>query len=211
MTRSRCAPASLSDRGDSVLVGSTPPLRHRRDRFVPRRTLYTACLCPTRCSSTRSRSTWSSNIRRSGGGPTTGTASCGTCSCRWGRRACSRGSCLAGRSSRINSQTNYIQVYILAPGVDAEHPEKYEHVERDGQRDQREDHPAVGANSEESRVVDAVVDLQLLRGAGQYLVGRLGARRERRELVASSPWKLEDQCSRLTTDCRTTKSRSQRA
>ncbi len=49
----------------------------------------------------------------------------------------------------INSQTNYIQVYILAPGVDAEHPEEYEHVERDGQRDQREDHPTVGANSEQ--------------------------------------------------------------
>ena len=133
------------------------------------------------CSSTRSRSTWSSNIRRSGGGPTTGTASCGTCSSRSGRRACSRGSCLAGRSSRI-SRINYIQVYILAPGVDAEHPEKYEHVERDGQRDQREDHPAVGANSEESRVVDAVVDLQLFGSTRENLVGRLGARRERREL-----------------------------
>ena len=102
-------------------------------------------------------------------------------------------------------------IFFLAPGVDAEHPEEDEHVERDGQRDQREDHPAVRTNPEESRVVDAVVDFQLLRGAGQYLVGRLGARRERRELVASSPWKLEDQCSRLTTDCRTTKSRSQRA
>ena len=75
-----------------------------------------------------------------------------------------------------------MQVYTLAPGVDAEHPEEYEHVERDGQRNQREDHPAVGTNSEEPRVVDAVVDLELLRGTRQYLVGRLGPRRERREL-----------------------------
>ena len=36
--------------------------------------------------------------------------------------------------------------------------------------------------SKAPRVVDAVVDFQLLRGAGQYLVGRLGPRRERREL-----------------------------
>ena len=71
---------------------------------------------------------------------------------------------------------------VLSPGVDAKHPEEDEHVERDGQRDQREDHPAVCTNSEESSVVDAVVDLELLRGASQYLVGRLGPRRERREL-----------------------------
>ena len=71
---------------------------------------------------------------------------------------------------------------LLAPGVDAKHPEENEHVERDGQRDQREDHPTVSTNPEESSVVDAVVDFQLLRGARQYLVGRLGARRERREL-----------------------------
>ena len=134
------------------------------------------------CSLTRSRSTWCCSTGRSGGGPTTGTGSCGTCSCRWGRRACSRGSSSAGRSSRINSQTNYIQVYFLAPGVDAKHPEKYEHVERDGQRNQREDHPAVGTNSEEPRVVDAVVDLQLFGSTRENLVGRLGARRERREL-----------------------------
>ena len=93
-----------------------------------------------------------------------------------------------------------MQVYFLAPGVDAEHPEENEHVERDGQRDQREDHPAVGTNAEESSVMDAVVDLQLLRGAGQYLVGGLGPRRERRELssrnpLGASPWKrLEGQC-----------------
>ena len=71
---------------------------------------------------------------------------------------------------------------VLSPGVDAKHPEEDEHVERDGQRDQREDHPAVRTNAEEPRVVDAVVDLELLRGACQDLVGRLGARRERREL-----------------------------
>ena len=76
------------------------------------------------CSLIRSRSTWCFSTGRSGGGRTTGTGSCGTFSCRWGRRACSRGSSSAGRSSRINSQTNYIQVYILAPGVDTEHPEK---------------------------------------------------------------------------------------
>ena len=46
---------------------------------------------------------------------------------------------------------------LLAPGVDAEHPEEDEHVERDGQRDQREDHPTVSTNPEESSVVDAVV------------------------------------------------------
>ena len=69
-------------------------------------------------------------------------------------------------------------IFFLAPGVDAEHPEKYEHVERDGQRDQREDHPTVGANSEESRVVDAVVDLQLFGSTRENLVGRLGARRD---------------------------------
>ena len=40
-------------------------------------------------------------------------------------------------------------IFFLAPGVDAEHPEEDEHVERDGQRDQREDHPAVGTNSEQ--------------------------------------------------------------
>ena len=85
---------------------------------------------------------------------------------------------MAGRSSRI-SRINYIQVYRLAPGVDAEHPEEDEHVERDGQRDQREDHAAVRSDAEEPSVVDAVVDFQLLRGARQYLVGRLGARRER--------------------------------
>jgi hypothetical protein len=55
------------------------------------------------------------------------------------------------------------RMLLLPPGVDAKHPEEYEHVERDGQRDQREDHPAVGANSKEPRVVDAVVDLELLR------------------------------------------------
>ena len=83
-------------------------------------------------------------------------------------------------AAELISRLNYIQVYFLAPGVDAEHPEKYEHVERDGQRNQREDHPAVGANSEESSVVDAVVDLQLLGSTRENLVGRLGARRERR-------------------------------
>ena len=51
------------------------------------------------------------------------------------------------------------RMLLLPPGVDAKHPKEYEHVERDSQRDQREDHPAVGANPEESRVVDAVVDL----------------------------------------------------
>ena len=79
-------------------------------------------------------------------------------------------------AAELISRLNHIQVYFLAPGIDAEHPEEDEHVERDGQRDQREDHPAVGTNAEESRVVDAVVDLELLRGAGQDLVGRLGAR-----------------------------------
>ena len=73
-------------------------------------------------------------------------------------------------------------IFFLAPGVDAEHPEEDEHVERDGQRYQREDHAAVRSDAEEPRVVDAVIDFQLLRGAGQYLVGRLGPRRERREL-----------------------------
>ena len=61
-------------------------------------------------------------------------------------------------------------IFFLAPGVDAEHPEKYEHVERDGQRNQRKDHPAVGANPEESRVVDAVVDLQLFGSTRENLV-----------------------------------------
>ena len=128
------------------------------------------------CSLIRSRSTWCFSTGRSGGGRTTGTGSCGTFSSRSAPKVYWRGSSSGGRSSRINSQTNYIQVYILAPSVDAEHPEEKEHVERDGQRDQREDHPAVGTNAEESRVVDAVVDLELLRGAGQDLVGRLGAR-----------------------------------
>ena len=72
------------------------------------------------------------------------------------------------------------RILLLPPGVDAEHPEEYEHVERDGQRNQREDHPAVGTNSEEPRVVDAVVDLQLFGSTRENLVGRLGARRERR-------------------------------
>ena len=90
-------------------------------------------------------------------------------------------------AAELISRLNYIQVYFLAPGVDAEHPEEDEHVERDGQRDQREDHPAVGANSEESRVVDAVVDLQLFGSTRENLVGRLG------------PWllllrRLEGQC-----------------
>jgi len=84
-------------------------------------------------------------------------------------------------------------ISFLAPGVDTEHPEEDEHVERDGQRDQREDHAAVRTDAEEPRVVDAVVDFQLLRGAGQYLVGRLGPRRELGKLrgvgLASSPWK----------------------
>ena len=40
-------------------------------------------------------------------------------------------------------------IFFLAPGVDAEHPEEDEHVERDGQRYQREDHAAVGTNSEQ--------------------------------------------------------------
>ena len=70
------------------------------------------------------------------------------------------------------------RMLLLPPGVDAKHPKEYEHVERDGQRDQREDHPAVGANSKESRVVDAVVDLQLFGSTRENLVGRLGARRE---------------------------------
>ena len=72
------------------------------------------------------------------------------------------------------------RMLLLPPGVDAKHPKEYEHVERDGQRDQREDHPAVGANPEESRVVDAVVDLELLRSTRENLVGRLGARSEKR-------------------------------
>ena len=78
---------------------------------------------------------------------------------------------------------------LLPPGVDAKHPKEYEHVERDGQRDQREDHPAVGANSKESRVVDAVVDLELFGSTRENLVGRLGPRREGVRVVASSPWK----------------------
>ena len=93
-------------------------------------------------------------------------------------------------AAELISRLNYIQVYFLAPGVDAEHPEKYEHVERDGQRYQREDHPAVGANAKEPRVVDAVVDFQLLRGARQYLVGRLGARRELGKLGGVGLWLL---------------------
>jgi hypothetical protein len=79
---------------------------------------------------------------------------------------------------------------ILPPGVDAEHPEKHEHVERDGQRDQGEDHPAVGANSKESRVVDAVVDLQLFGSTRENLVGRLGARRELGKLGGVGLWLL---------------------
>ena len=85
-------------------------------------------------------------------------------------------------AAELISRLNYIQVYFLAPGVDAEHPEEDEHVERDGQRDQREDHAAVGTDAEEPRVVDAVVDLELFGSTGQDLVGRLGPRRERREL-----------------------------
>ena len=77
------------------------------------------------CFLIRFRSTWSSNIRRWDGGPTTGTGSCGTCSCRWGRRACLRGSSSGGRSSRI-SRLNISKFYFLAPGVDTEHPEEYE-------------------------------------------------------------------------------------
>ena len=71
-------------------------------------------------------------------------------------------------AAELIRRINYIQVYFLAPGVDAEHPEENEHVERDGQRDQREDHPAVRTNAEEPRVVDAVVNFQLLRGARHH-------------------------------------------
>ena len=71
-------------------------------------------------------------------------------------------------AAELIRRINYIQVYFLAPGVDAEHPEEDEHVDRDGQRDQREDHPAVRTNAEEPRVVDAVVNFQLLRGARHH-------------------------------------------
>ena len=41
----------------------------------------------------------------------------------------------------------------LPPCVDAEEPKENEHVERHGQRDEREDHPSVRAHPKYTRVV----------------------------------------------------------
>ena len=47
----------------------------------------------------------------------------------------------------------------LPPCVDAEEPKENEHVERHGQRDEREDHPSVRAHPKYTRVVHAVTGL----------------------------------------------------
>ena len=65
------------------------------------------------CFLIRFRSTWCCNIKRLVDGPTIDMGSCGTCSCRSAPKVYWHGSSSAGRSSRINSQTKYIQVYFL--------------------------------------------------------------------------------------------------